>query len=168
MNNQRMQRWESAAGSTGINSSASLDEVRQAALTRGEVVVGTRTANNTIPLAVPIRLRGQLLGTVEWEVPEAEFDQDKTQLAQALTDQLAVNLENARLFQESQRATERERLVNEISARLTGQNDIDQILQTAVREVGIALRSPQVSIRLNATANGNGHNGHSANELQGE
>ncbi len=168
MNNQRVQRLEQVAGTSDGSSSASLDDVRQTALAQGAVVVGKSTTNHTIPLAVPIRLRGQLLGTVEWEVPETEFDEDKVQLAQALTDQLAVNLENARLFQESQRATERERLVNEISAQLTRQNDIDQILQTAVREVGMALRSPQVSIRLNSPANGNGHNGHTANDHQGE
>ena len=86
-----------------------------------------------------------------------EFDQNKLQLAQNLTDQLAVNLENARLFQESQRATQRERLVNEISSRLTSQNNIDHILQTAVREVGMALRAPQVSVRLNEGTKPNGH-----------
>jgi GAF domain-containing protein len=38
--------------------------------------------------------------------------------------------------------------VNSISARITSQTSIEQILQTAVREVGQALRTPQVAIRL--------------------
>jgi GAF domain-containing protein len=104
------------------------------------------------------------LGAVEWELPKDEFDNNKIQLAQELTDRLAVSLENARLFRESQRAAERERLVNDIAGRLTSQTDIDEILQTAVREVGQALRSPRVSIRLNELngsenppINGNGH-----------
>lgn len=163
MNSLRTPYVESAAGILPIGGYH--DDLRQAALKRGEVVVGDPTDHNTIPIAVPISLRGQLLGTVEWEVPQMDFDQNKVQLAQDLTDRLAVNLENARLFQESQRAAQRERLVNEISERLTTQNDIDQILQTAVREVGMALRAPHVSIRLNpqAEANGSGHhqNGHS-------
>ncbi|MEO8397668.1 MAG: hypothetical protein ABI700_32035, partial [Chloroflexota bacterium] len=55
-----------------------------------------------------------------------------------------------------QRATERERLVNNIAAKLTAQTTINDILQTAVREVGQALRSPEVSIRLHGGSNGNG------------
>jgi GAF domain-containing protein/HAMP domain-containing protein len=148
----RVPHLESAAGLTlSVEDHADL---RREALARGEVVVGARTARQTIPVAVPIRLRGQLLGAVEWEVPEAEFEQNKIQLAQELAARLAVNLENARLFQESQRAIQRERLVNEISTRLTAQNSVEEILHTAVREVGMALRAPQVSIRLNQSANG--------------
>jgi GAF domain-containing protein/HAMP domain-containing protein len=163
MNSLRAPHLESAAGVLPVKGYR--DDLRQTALERGEVVVGNVTERQTIPMAVPISLRGQLLGTVEWEVPQTEFDQNKVQLAQDLTDRLAVNLENARLFQESQRATQRERLVNEISARLTTQNDIDHILQTAVREVGMALRAPHVSIRLNPQIQTNGsgphQNGHS-------
>ena len=155
MNNVRQRKLESVSGAPP--SAAYFDQIQQDALARGEVVVGEVTNRQTIPIAVPIRLRGQLLGVVEWDVPEDELDDNKLLLAQDLTDQLAVNLDNARLFQESQRATVRERLVNEISASLTTQNDIDQIMQTAVREIGKALRSPQVSIRLNTRANGNGH-----------
>lgn len=152
ISNERVQRLESAAGAPP--QANHLDAVRQSALARGEVTVGEVTDRGTIPLAAPIRLRGQLLGAVEWEVPEAEYDDNKLLLAQDLTDQLAVNLESARLFQESQRATARERLVNELSASLTTQNDIEQIMQMAVREVGKALRSPQVSIRLSPQVNG--------------
>ncbi|HLV37051.1 MAG TPA: GAF domain-containing protein [Spirillospora sp.] len=161
MDSLRVQRLESAVGALPQNSHYNADQ--QISLARGEVVVGELTERQTIPVAVPIRLRGQLLGAVEWEVPETDFDQNKLQLAQQLTDRLAVNLENARLFQESQRAIRREQLVNEISAQLTAQNDLDQILQTAVREVGKALRAPQVSIRLNTGANGH-QNGHTGDE----
>ena len=152
MHNERQQRLESAAGV--LPDSENTEALRQEVLLRGEVVVGDMSERRTIPVAVPILLREQLLGVVEWEVPEGEFNEDKLLLAQELTDQLALNLDNARLFQESQRATVRERLVNEISASLTAENEIEQIMQTAVREVGKALRSPQVSIRLMPQVNG--------------
>jgi GAF domain-containing protein len=108
-------------------------------------------------------LRGQTLGAVEWELPAEDFSSNKIQLAQELVSRLAVSLDNARLFQESQRATERERLVNTIATKLTQQTDINAILETAVREVGQALRTPQVTIRLHwedrdmeSSANGHG------------
>jgi GAF domain-containing protein len=110
---------------------------------------------------VPIQLRGQVVGSVEWELPLAGFGEEQVELARELASRLAYSLDNARLFQESQRAAERERLVNSIAAKLTAQTSIDAILQTAVREVGQALRAPQVSIRLgaepNGSASGNGH-----------
>ena len=89
-----------------------------------------------------------MLGAVEWEIPAQGLAEDKLELAQELANRLALSLDNARLFQESQRTTERERLVNSIATKLTAQTTINDILETAVREVGQALRAPQVSIRL--------------------
>jgi len=131
----------------------SISDLRRRALASGEVLVGELTGRNTYPIAVPIQLRGQTLGAVEWELPANDFSREKLELARELADRLALSLDNARLFQESRRATERERLVNMIAARLTAQTSIDQILQTAVREVGQALRSPQVTIRLRSSDN---------------
>jgi GAF domain-containing protein/HAMP domain-containing protein len=166
---QRRRQLSSEAGTATGND---LSELRRRALTLGRVVIGEVTRNNTIPVAVPIQLRGQMLGAVEWELPAEDLNSNKLQLAQELANRLAVSLENARLFEESQRATERERIVNSIAAKLTPQTEISEILQTAVREVGQALRAPQVSIRLhrsttslnagengssNGTGNGNGN-----------
>jgi GAF domain-containing protein len=127
--------------------------------------MGDITGHNTIPVAVPIQLRGQTLGAVEWELPLDDMNENKLQLAQELANRLAVSLENARLFEESQRATERERIVNSIAAKLTPQTEVSEILQTAVREVGQALRAPQVSIRLHQPngSSSNGTNGHNGN-----
>ena len=94
------------------------------------------------------------------------LSEDKLELARELAARLALSLDNARLFQESQRATERERLVNNIAAKLTAQTTINEILQTAVREVGQALRAPQVTIQLRGTNTSeppmNGSNGNGA------
>ncbi|HRF95755.1 MAG TPA: GAF domain-containing protein, partial [Aggregatilineales bacterium] len=118
---------------------------------QGVAIIGQVTSHNTIPFAIPIQLRGQTLGAVEWEFPVSDFSQEKVQLAMELVGRLALSLDNARLFEESQRAIERERLVNDIASKLTSQTEIDGILQTAVREVGQALRVPQVSINLALT-----------------
>ncbi|MCU0480608.1 MAG: GAF domain-containing protein [Anaerolineae bacterium] len=125
--------------------------LRESVLTQGIAIIGQKTDYNTIPFAVPIQLRGQTLGAVEWEFPASDFSQEKVQLAMELVGRLALSLDNARLFEESQRAIERERLVNDIAAKLTTQTEIDAILQTAVREVGQALRVPMVSINLALT-----------------
>lgn len=155
------QRESSLTSQAGTATGNDLSELRRRAIEQGRIIVGQPTSNQTVPIAVPIQLRGQTLGAVEWEIPEFDFTNNKLLMAQELANRLAVSLDNARLFQESQRATERERIVNAISAKLTPQTEIDDILQTAVREVGQALRAPQVSIRLHRppveqSSNGNG------------
>jgi GAF domain-containing protein/HAMP domain-containing protein len=156
MHEQRVQQLSSTAGvQTGLD----MSDLRQQAVAQNRIVVGELTERYTVPIAVPIQLRGQMLGAVEWELPAQDFDDNKLQLAQELANRLAISLDNARLFQETQRTTERERLVSSIAAKLTAQTDVEEILQTAVREVGQALRSPQVSIRLNRPNADNHHNG---------
>lgn len=157
---RRMRTLYSEAGN---KSDVDYADLRRTVQEYGMTVVGDMTDRDTIPVAVPIQLRGQTLGVVEWEMPAADFDYDKVQLGQELANRLALSLDNARLFQESRSAINRERLVNDITARLTSQTTIDDILQTAVREVGQALRAPQVNIHLRSRGtsdpNQNGHNG---------
>jgi GAF domain-containing protein/HAMP domain-containing protein len=163
------QRQRQLLSEAGTRTGMDMSDLRQRAIAEGRIIAGEPTNHNTIPVAVPIQLRGQILGAVEWELPIDDMSDNKLQLAQELANRLAVSLENARLFEESQRATERERIVNSIAAKLTPQTEVSEILQTAVREVGQALRAPQVSIRLhNANSNGsNGTNGHSGNGSNG-
>lgn len=166
-----MQRTKALVTEVGIKTGSESSDLREQALHAGETVIGEKTERNTIPFAVPIQLRGQVLGAVEWEIPQMDYSYEKVLLAEELVSRLAISLDNARLFEQSQRATERERVVNTIAARLTGQTDIDDILQTAIREVGQALRVPEVNIRLGnigrqntiASGNGNGTNGNKGN-----
>lgn len=156
LNQQRQSGLQTRIGAeTGYN----FKRLSDAVMRSGKAIVGDATDRNTIPFVVPISLRGQTLGVVEYEVPAVDFEYAKVLLAQELVLRLAISLENARLFQASQQATERERVVNDISAKLTGQTNIEDILQTAVREIEQALRTPQVAIRLAGSGNGKGANG---------
>jgi GAF domain-containing protein/HAMP domain-containing protein len=152
-----------SVASVGNATETDFSALRSAALHSGQPVVGEATPRRTIPFVVPIRLRGQTLGVVEYEISERDFNYNKVLLAEELVNRLSVSLDNARLFQDSQRAAERERLVNDISAKLTGQTDIEEILQIAVREVSIALRTPQVALQLH-TANGASHHAPQSDE----
>lgn len=145
INARRQSALRSQSGQdTGLDFSA----LREEALLTRRAAIGAPTPRHTVPVVVPILLRGEVLGTVEWELPQAGFSGDKVLLAEELVNRLALSLDNARLFQESHRAAERERLVNIIAAKLSSQGDIDAIMQTAVRELGQALRAPQVFIEL--------------------
>lgn len=155
----RQQRQSDISISEGASTGYNFQRLTSAVMKSGEPVVGEATNRDTIPFVVPIKLRGQILGVVEYEIPKVDFEYDKVLLAQEMVSRLAISLENARLFQASQQATKRERIVNEISTRLTSQTDIESILQTAVREIEQALRTPRVGIRLTSMSgtNGNGN-----------
>lgn len=116
------------------------------------LAIAERVEGNTVHFAVPVTLRGQALGAVEWQIPRAQYTAETRQTAQELADRLALSVENLRLFEQSRRAAQRELLVNQISSKLIGTTDIDQILQTAVRELGLALHVPRTTIRLNPPA----------------
>jgi GAF domain-containing protein len=153
----RGQRVGFLSSQAGFETDTDLLTLRQSARDQKQSVIGDITERETIPIAVPIQWRGYILGTVEWEIPAKTFDRNQVLLAEELVNRLAISLENARLFEESSRATERERLVNEIAAKVTGQTNIDEILQTAVREVGRALRVPQVNIHLDKSPGSKGN-----------
>lgn len=152
------QRQTDLTISSGTNTGYSFQRLTDAVLASGKSQVADVTSRNTIPFAVPISLRGQILGVAEYELPKDEFSYDKVLLAEDLVARLAISLENARLFEASKEAAERERVVNDISAKLTNQTDVEAILETAVREIEQALRTPQVAIRL-TNSNGKESNG---------
>jgi GAF domain-containing protein len=115
-----------------------------------------RVEGENVTFAVPVLLREQVMGAVEWQMPQARYTSDARQTALELSARRALTAENIRLFEQSLQATQRELLVNQISSKLTGSTDINQILQTAVRELGLALRTSQTVIRLAAPAQASG------------
>ena len=110
--------------------------------------IAERDDGDRITLAVPVLLREQVMGAVEWQVPQANYTPNTRQTALDLSDRLALAAENIRLFEQSLQAVQREQMVNQISSKLIGTTDIDLILQTAVRELGLALRASQMMIQL--------------------
>lgn len=107
---------------------------------------------------VPIKLRGEVIGDLSVEAPEGTtWDQDQQALIQAVADRVALSAENARLFDETSRRAERERLVTEITSRIRSTNDPQQMIRTALDELRSALGATQIQVipqKLPAEGNG--------------
>ena len=103
---------------------------------------------------VPIRLRDQVLGTIEARKPDQSgaWSQDELTLINSLVDQLSVALENARLYEDTQTRAERERKLAEITTKVRATTDVSTIMQTAILELAAALRVPYGAIRLQPAA----------------
>jgi GAF domain-containing protein len=59
-------------------------------------------------------------------------------------------LESARLYEETRRRAERERLTGEITARIRASNDPQTILQTAAHELRKALQADRTQLVIQA------------------
>ena len=116
----------------------------------GDESLATAPASATGGLAVPIRLRGEPIGVLEFSDKDAThtWSEDERDLVEALADQAALALENARLFEETQSRARREQLINEITARIRAATGVSGILQTAARELAQAIHVPHAVARI--------------------
>jgi putative methionine-R-sulfoxide reductase with GAF domain len=102
-------------------------------------------------IAVPIMVGEQVLGVLDVQhnivggLSESDAD-----LLQSVAGQVAIALQNTRLFAETQRKAEREARLNLITQRIQSATTVENALQIAVREVGQALGAAQTSVRLQA------------------
>ena len=100
-------------------------------------------------LVLPVKLRDEVIGTVNVRTPgNREWDQDELDIVTAIIERAAISLENARLLAESQKRAAKERTIGEISAKISAQSDIDQLLKTAALELGRTLPKANISIQF--------------------
>jgi twitching motility protein PilJ len=98
-------------------------------------------------VAIPIQLRGQTIGTLIVQAPSTEeLNQEQIELIKVVADRVALSAENARLFEETTRRAERERLVSDITGRIRSVNDPQTMIQTAVEELRKVLGASRVEV----------------------
>jgi GAF domain-containing protein len=100
-------------------------------------------------MALPLIVRGQVIGAMTVQsVQEAAFSDEDIAVLQTMADQLAVAIENARLFEQAQTRAERERLVRTITNRVHQGTDTEAIMRITLQELGQILGSSQSIMRL--------------------
>lgn len=115
---------------------------------------GEESSQELLPsFSLPIKVRGKVLGTFEAhkKANAHAWTKDETAMLENLIEQLSVALESARLYEETQRRAERERLASQITAKVRASNDPQKILQTAVKELREALQVNRAQVMLHAT-----------------
>jgi signal transduction histidine kinase/CheY-like chemotaxis protein len=125
----------------------------QKALTSGELIItqpdGDGDDDNSV-MAVPIRLQDQILGVLEFRDEEGKrfWSEEDRMLAEEITDQLALALENARLFHQAAARTQELALVNRVVSSVAGSLDLLTSLDTIASELARALSLGHASISL--------------------
>jgi GAF domain-containing protein len=121
------------------------------AVSQGEVVI---EGGDSATLAVPIHLRGEVVGVLDVHVPAGhDWDPDEIDIAKAVADRLSLALESATLLRSTQRRAEIERLTADISGKISSSINLRNVLQTAVEELGQVLPGSEVVIQFQTEQN---------------
>ena len=100
-------------------------------------------------LAIPIRLRGEIVGVVDIRVPDGhDWDPDEVDIAEAVADRLSLALESATLLRSTQRRAEIERLTADIAGKISSTTRFDSILRTAAEELSRVLGGSEVLVQI--------------------
>ena len=128
-----------------ITSSEELSQAILDAIQRDDII--RKTENGQQIVAVPLRVRGEVIGAMEFEV-ETQMNNADIDMLREVGERFGLAAENNRLYESSQRIAQREALVNEISTRIQSANSIDATLTEAARGLRDALKAKRVAIQL--------------------
>ena len=106
--------------------------------------------NDNLTAIIPIKNRDYILGGIKIRKNKDAKPWTKEELGiiEAISEQLSVALESARLLDETQRKAQREAVISEISSKIGSSMLLDNILKTTARELGKALESPEVIFEI--------------------
>lgn len=134
--------------------------VAQAANSRSTVVINDTgnslyfLPNPLLPetrseLAVALISRGQLLGVLDVQSDQVGFfDQTNQAIIETLAGQVSNAISNTRLYENAIKTSRHDQVLSSITESVQNANTVDDILQTAIKELGKALRVPHTAIEL--------------------
>jgi GAF domain-containing protein/HAMP domain-containing protein len=117
-------------------------------------------AEDGTSIAIPIILRDEIIGEFTLSAPASEgrWGEDEMALVDAVVAQVALAVENARLLEETQvalgeanRLARRERIISDISNKISFGSDVRRILQIAADELRRATGSSRAVVKLTGT-----------------
>ncbi len=111
--------------------------------------VDIRRVEGGYVLALPIALRGQVLGAMEFLIErEGSLPPYIVDLANTVAERLSLALDNARLVEQTQALASREQRIGVVAGRLQGAGTIEDLLAVAASEFNDAVGGVRTHIRL--------------------
>ncbi|MBN2305797.1 MAG: GAF domain-containing protein [Anaerolineae bacterium] len=131
----------------GAESTAKWTPTLNEAATHRQVITITSQGQRIVSL--PIVVRNDVIGAMEFELEsDAELPDGMLELVAAVGERLGSAMENRRLFDEAQRAAQREALINDVGAALQAATGVDAIIQRAAQHLQEALDAHQITIHI--------------------
>ena len=107
---------------------------------------GDLTAN------IPIMVRGESVGAIQLSKPTRakKWSKQDLDLARTLTTELSQAMDSARLFDETKKQADRERVVGEVSDRMRETMNVESVIRLAADELYKLLELEHITIHLSA------------------
>ncbi len=99
-------------------------------------------------LSVPVKIRGETIGMIRLNLKGESVPDDTIAMIEEIIGRLGVALETSRLVYESRQLADREHAVSEASARIGTSIDFEDILRSAVEELGKIMGESEVIVQL--------------------
>jgi GAF domain-containing protein/HAMP domain-containing protein len=100
-------------------------------------------------MTIPVKLRDEVVGLLNIKSDEhRNLTLDQLDIIKAIVERAALSIESARLIEESQRRAKKEQAIGEISTKIGSLVNIDNILQTAILELGNTLPNTDIAIQF--------------------
>jgi GAF domain-containing protein len=122
------------------------------ALKKGESSVTTGIDQKS-RMAIPIRLRGQVIGVMQLSPRnDVKLTDDDAEIAEAVAERLSLAIETATLLQSTQHRADIEKLTANITSKVSSSSRFETILQTAAQELSRALGGSDVIVQIEPAA----------------
>ena len=117
-----------------------------------------RSAEEGTIISLPLRVRSEVIGAMEFEVGGEALTPEDHNLLQAVAERFGLAVENVRLYEETRQAADQEQRINDIAARFQSVTTVDELLRITLTELSDTLGAEGGSIRLGRFAEPNGEN----------
>jgi len=100
-------------------------------------------------LAVPMIVGGNVIGVFDIQSEQVgRFTDSDVNIQTTLAAQLATSIQNVRSFEQSKKQAELQSLVNMIGSRIQRTTSVEETLQIAIRELGMATGAARVQVNI--------------------
>ena len=107
-------------------------------------------------LAVPMVVGSNLIGVFDIQSDVVgRFTESDINIQTTLAAQVSTSIQNVRSFEQSKAQADLETLANTIGQKIQRATTVEDTLQTAIREIGLALGASRVSANIQAARVGN-------------
>lgn len=106
-------------------------------------------------VAIPIKIRNQIIGVIDGSKPgnTGTWSPEEIEILERLSEQLGIALDSARLYEETQKRAEQERIVGQITDRMRETLDLESVLRTATDEIYQSLNLAELTIHFSPEGN---------------
>jgi GAF domain-containing protein len=101
-------------------------------------------------------LRDEIIGVlgIHDDNPDRRWTEEEVALIEAVSQQMTLAIENARLFEHTQRDAWRNQAISETTAEVWASEEIEAVMKAAVTQLGKKLNASEVVIRLGTQLGG--------------